>query len=214
MARLFLVFVLSMCCVVATAQNHMRIHHKVGGHSDVAIEQIDSITFVDGDEGLAEEVGLTDSWLWGSQEQGYYELLTFNEDHTYAGYDYYFAYDFETITYGWWAQIGAILSLQSNGYGYNRKYTWFVMGLTENALDVMTKMGRFTYYRLQPEIYSVKVGEDFYACKDGDYYVFTDGVKASDSNGILKGISEGTTYILKYNAESGLIMAYKVIVEK
>jgi hypothetical protein len=86
------------------------------------------------------------------------------------------------------------------------------MGLTENALDVMTKMGQFTYYRLQSEIYSIKVGEELYACKDGDYYVFTDGVKVSDNNGKLKGISEGTTYILKYDADSESILAYKVVV--
>ena len=36
------------------AQTHMRIHYKDGEHSDVPIEQIDSITFVNGDEGLAE----------------------------------------------------------------------------------------------------------------------------------------------------------------
>ena len=32
------------------AQTHMRIHHKGGGHSDVPIEQMDSITFVDGSD--------------------------------------------------------------------------------------------------------------------------------------------------------------------
>ena len=87
-------------------------------------------------------------------------------------------------------------------------------GLTENALEVMTQMGNFIYYRIQPEVYSLRVGEESYACKDGDYYVFADGVKVLDDEGKLKGICEGTTYILKYNAESGLIMAYKVIVEK
>lgn len=61
-------------------------------------------------------------------------------------------------------------------------------------------------------MYSLKIGKELYACKDGDYYVFTDGVKVLDSNGKLKGISEGTTYILKFDAESGLILAYKVIV--
>ena len=195
------------------SQTHMRIHHKGGGHSDVPIEQIDSITFVDGDEGQAEEVELMDCWLWGDKESGYYELLTFNDDKTYTSYDNYFTYGFDTMTYGWYFRYGNLITLQSNGFGYNRKYTWYVLGLTENALDVMTKMGQFTYYRLQSEIYSIKVGEESYACKDGDYYVFTDGVKVSESNGKLKGKSEGTTYILKYSAKSDLIMAYKVKVE-
>lgn len=82
MVRLFLVLALSMCCVFATVQTHMRIHHKGGGYSDVPIEQIDSITIVDGDESLDEEVELTGSWLWGDAEAGYYELLTFNDDYT------------------------------------------------------------------------------------------------------------------------------------
>ena len=191
----------------------MRIHHKGGGHSDVPIEQIDSITFVDSDDVKAEEVEFTGSWLWGDVDAGYYELLTFNDDNTYTGYDNYFSYGFDTMTYGRYFRNGAMLTLQSNGFGYNRRYNWYVIGLTENALEVMTKMGQFTYYRLQSEIYSIKVGEKSYACKDGDYYVFTDGVKISESNGKLKGMSEGTTYILKYSAKSDLIMAYKVKVE-
>ena len=213
MKRLFSLLVLIIISVVVYAQTHMRIHHKGGGHSDVPIEQIDSITFVDGDEGQAEEVELTGCWLWGDKEAGYYELLTFNDDKTYAGYDNYFTYGFDTMTYGWYFRNGAMLTLQSNGFGYNRRYNWYVIGLTENALEVMTKMGQFTYYRLQSEIYAIKVGEKSYACKDGDYYVFTDGVKISESNGKLKGMSEGTTYILKYSAKSDLIMAYKVKVE-
>lgn len=198
--------------VAVYAQTHMRIHYKSGGHADVPIEQIDSVTFVDGDEGQAEELELVGNWLWGDRVAGYYELLTFNDDNTYTGYDNYIMYGFDTMTYGWYFRYGNLLTLQSNGFGYNHKYTWFVMGLTENALDVMTKMGQFTYYRLQSEIYSIKVGEELYACKDGDYYVFTDGVKVSDNNGKLKGISEGTTYILKYDAESESILAYKVVV--
>lgn len=83
----------------------MRIHYKNGGHSDVAIEQVDSITFIKGGDVPAAEVSLIGSWLWGSQEQGYYELLTFNGDHTYTGYDNYFSYGFDTMTYGWWAHI-------------------------------------------------------------------------------------------------------------
>lgn len=199
-------------CNQVIAQSHMRIHHKGGRHSDVPIEQIDSITFVNGDEGMDKEGELVGSWLWGDAEAGYYELLTFNDDNTYTGYDNYFTYGFDTMTYGWYYGYGSLVTLKSNGFGYNRKYTWLVMGLTENVLDVMTKMGRFTYYRLQPEIYSIKVGEESYVCKDGDYYIFTDDVKVADNNGKLKGISEGTTYILKYDAEFGLILAYKVVV--
>ena len=73
-----------------SAQAHMRIHHKGGGHSDVPIAQIDSITFVDSDDMHVEEVKLTGSWLWGNAETGYYESLTFNKDKTYTCYDNYF----------------------------------------------------------------------------------------------------------------------------
>ena len=44
------------------------------------------------------------------------------------------------MTNGWYAQVGTMPTLQSNGLGYNRRYNWFVMGLTENALDVMTRV--------------------------------------------------------------------------
>ena len=107
----------------------------------MAIEQIDSITFVDESDVSQVEGSLTGSWLWGDADADYYELLTFNEDKTYTGYDNYFTYGFDTMTYGWYAQVGAMLTLQSNGFGYNRRYNWFVKGLTGNALDVMTKMG-------------------------------------------------------------------------
>lgn len=106
-----------------------------------------------------------------------------------------------------------MLNLWSNGYGYRRTYRWFVTALTENAMEVMTQMGGFTYYRIQSEVYSLRVGEESYDCNEADYYVFTDGTKVTDIDGRkLKGISEGTTYILRYNAASGLIMAYKVLV--
>lgn len=213
MKRIFSFLIVYITVVAAYAQAHMRIHHNGGGHSDVPIEQIDSITFVDGDEGLAKEVELTGSWLWGDKETGYYELLTFNDDKTYTGYDNYFTYGFDTITYGWYFQNGAILTLQSNGFGYSRRYNWYVMGLTENVLDVMTKMGQFTYFKLQPEIYTIKVGEESYICEDGDYYVFYDSIKVLATDGKLKGVSEGTTYILKYNAKLEWIMAYKVKVK-
>lgn len=68
MKRLFSLLIVYITVVAGYAQTHMRIHHNGGGHSDVPIEQIDSITFVDGDEGQAEEVELTGCWLWGNSE--------------------------------------------------------------------------------------------------------------------------------------------------
>ena len=155
------------CHAVAFSQTHMRIHHKDGGQSDVTTEQIDSITFVDGGDLPVNEGNLVGSWLWGVADAGYYELLTFNDDKTYTGYDNYFTYGFDTMTYGWYAQVGAMLTLQSNVFGYNRRYNWFVMGLTENALDVMTRMGRFTYYRLQLEVIHLQAGGKPLGCDGG-----------------------------------------------
>lgn len=189
----------------------MRIHHKGGEHSDVPIEQIDSITFVDSDDVQAEEVKLTGSWLWGDTEAGYYELLTFNDDNTYTGYDNYFAYGFDTTTYGWYFRQGNLLMLQSNGSGYNRKYTWFITGLTENALEVMTKMGQFTYYKLQPETIMLHVGESL-ECENGNSFVFADGVVARITGNKLVGLSKGTTYVQKKISNTN-ILSYKVVVE-
>ena len=207
------IFIIIIFCSESFAQNTMLINYKGGSISEVPIERIDSITFVEKNE-EAQEVPLFGEWFWGSKEKGYYEVLTFNEDRTYTGYDYYLDYVFDTWTYGTYMVNCIMLNLWSNGYGYRRTYRWYVTGLTENALEVMTQMGSFIYYRIQPEVYSLKVGEELYLCKDDDYYVFVDGVKVLGHDGKLKSVSEGTTYILKYNAESGLIMAYKVIVEK
>ena len=201
------------CYAVAFSQTHMRIHHKGGGHSDVAIEQIDSITFVDGSDLPVNEGNLVGSWLWGDAEAGYYELLTFNEDKTYTGYDNYFTYGFDTMTYGWYAQVGSMLTLQSNGIGYNRRYNWFVMGLTGNALDVMTRMGRFTYYRLQPEVLHLQVGGESLECDNDDNFVFADGVVVRITDGKLQGVSRGTTYVQKYVVDTNGIVGYKVEVE-
>ena len=126
------------------AQNTMRIHYKDGTRGDVPIEQIDSITFVDDEGGEGEEVQvkeLTGSWLWGNVAQGYYELFTFNADKTYIGYDNYFTYGFDTMTYGYYSVYGAMLNLWSNGFGYQHRYNWFITALTENALGVMTNDG-------------------------------------------------------------------------
>ena len=206
-----LVFTMGVCGI--HAQTHMRIHHKGGGHSDVAIEQIDSITFVDGSEPLENEGSIVGSWLWGDTEAGYYELLTFNEDRTYTGYDNYFTYGFDTMTYGWYMQMGSMLTLQSNGFGYNRHYNLYVMGLTENALDVMTKMGRFVYYRLQPEVLHLQVGGEPLVYENGDSFVFADGVAARIVEGGLQGVTKGSTYVQMHIAETDCIVAFKVLIE-
>ena len=194
------------------AQDTMRIHYKGGEHSDVATEQVDSITFVKGGDVPTADVSLVASWLWGSQEQGYYELLTINDDHTYTGYDNYFTYGFDTMTYGWWTQIGAMITLQSNGFGYQRRYNWYITELTENALGVMTKMGPFTYYKLQPETLRLQVNGTL-TCEDGDSFVFADGITVAIQDKKLVGLATGVTYIQKYVADCDAIFSYKVIVE-
>lgn len=199
--------------LVCQAQNTLRIHFKNGGHSDVAIEQVDSITFIKGDDTPAAEVSLVGTWLWGNQEQGYYELLTINDDHTYTGYDNYFTYGFDTMTYGWWTQIGAMITLQSNGFGYQRRYNWYLTELTENALGVMTKMGPFTYYKVQPETLHLKVNGAPLTCEGDDAFVFADGVVVAIQENKLVGLIAGTTYIQKRIAATNTILAYKVIVE-
>lgn len=196
---------------VCQAQDTMRIHYKNGGHSDVAIEQVDSITFVKGDDTPVAEISLIGAWMWGNQEQGYYELLTINDDHTYTGYDNYFLYGFDTITYGWWAQVGAMITLQSNGFGYYRRYNWYITELTENALGVMTKMGPFTYYKVQPDTLSLQVNGTL-RCEEGDLFIFADGVRATIQDNKLVGLMHGETYIQKYIAASKRIVSYKVVV--
>ena len=214
MNKLYVLLILSVfLCHKMIAQTTMCINYKDGSVYEVPIERIDSITFIEKKD-AQNEATLIGEWLWGSKEKGYYEVLTFNEDRTYTGYDYYLEYGFDTWTYGTYMANGVILNLWSNGYGYRRMYRWFVSTLTENALEVMTQMGSFIYYRVQSGTYSLKVGEESHECLDGEYYVFTDGAKVSDNEGKLKGIAEGVSYILKYDIKSGLIMAYKVIVVK
>ena len=68
---------LLLCSVSLAAQNTMRVHHKDGRVQDIAIEEIDSVTFVDSDDVPpypADDATITGGGLWGSQEQGYYEL--------------------------------------------------------------------------------------------------------------------------------------------
>lgn len=208
--------VIILCCllglsIACSAQNNMRIHYKGGAVSDIPVEEIDSITFVQ-KETPAEELTLIGSWFWGCQEQGYYELLTINDDHTYTGYDNYFSYGFDLMTYGWWAQIGAMITLQSNGFGYQSRYNWYITELTENALGVMTKMGPFTYLKLQTETLRVSINGTI-TCEEGESFVFADGVTVAIQGNTIYGLKPGETYIQKRIAESNVILSYRVIVE-
>lgn len=107
---LFLLSVIALCGV-CYAQGFMHVYYKNGTLVDIPIEEIDSLTFSDKSETEQQSVGvtLTGSWLWGSVEAGYYELLTFNPDNTYTGYDNYFSYGFDSMTYGWYANRGRCL---------------------------------------------------------------------------------------------------------
>ena len=212
MKRLYSIIILTLASIAIYAQTHIRIHHKGGGHSDVVVEQIDSITFVDGQDVPDSGGILVGSWLWGNADAGYYELLTFNDDKTFMGYDNYFTYGFDSTTYGWYMHYGSMLSLQSNGFGYNRRYNWFLIGLTDNALDVMTKMGRFIYYKLSPDIIQLEVNGPSVECENGDYYIFTDNVIVGIVDNALQGLSEGTTYIQKYSSSTNTIVSHKVVV--
>ena len=193
------------------AQNTMRIHNIDGSVYEIPIEDVDSISFVEKDIEQQQTL-LVGEWLWGNQDQGYYEVLTFNEDKTFTGYDNYFSYGFDTMTYGFYSQNGAMLTLWSNGFGYNRHYNWYVMGLSDNALEVMTKMGPFTYYKLQPCTIRLKVGESL-ACNEGESFIFADSVVAKIENEKLIGISFGMTYIEMFITASNTILAYMVFVE-
>ncbi len=211
---LWTIFTATLFISESYAQTHMRIHLKGGDHSDIPIEQIDSITFVDGGDAYTDETGLAGSWLWGNTESGYYELLTFNEDKTYTGYDNYFAYGIDTTTYGWYGLYGTLLTLQSNGFGYRRRYQWYMMGVTDNALDVMTKTGRFVYYKLRSETITLKVGGSPYICDAGESFIFSDEVITHiEGKDKLYGISKGITYIQKCHTDSETIYSYKVVVE-
>lgn len=208
-----LIYTLLMMCLFTgiEAQNTVRIHYKDGGYADVPMAKIDSLTFIKAEAEETEEATLIGSWLWGKQGADYYELLTFNQDHTYTGYDNYYTYGFDTQTYGWYSYYGAMLTLQSNGFGYNRRYNWFVTTLTANALEVMTKMGPFTYYRLQKAVIRLQTGQRL-SCEAGASFVFADGIVAKIDDEKLVGLVAGTTYILKKSAE-GMILAYQVVVE-
>ena len=205
-----LLFVFLNLLPMVCAQN-LRIHHKSGTVYDIPIEQIDSVTFVE-KEIPEESVSLTGSWLWGSKERGYYELITFDDDNTYVAYDNYFMDGFNTMTYGWYLEYGNLLTLQSNGFGYNRKYTWLVTGLTENALEVMTKMGPFVYYKLQPEVITINKDEEVGSPEEGTI-VFADGIVVKATDKKLLGLVEGSTYVLIKRSSDDKIVAYKIVVK-
>ena len=74
----------------------------------------------------------------------------------------------------------------------------------------MTRMGSFTYYKLQGDTLRFQKGS-YLTCGDDESYVFADGVIARIEENRLVGLSPGTTYILKNVANS--IYAYCVIIE-
>jgi len=189
------------------AQNTLRVNYNNGTQADIPLADIASLSFVNTTTDTATIVG---SWLWGSLSEGYYELLTFNADKTYTGYDNFFEYGFDTQTYGLYSFYGAMLTLLSNGVGYQRRYNWYVATLTANALSVMTRMGPFTYYSMKPDVIHLHTGETIEP-DTGDTFVFADGVVAAINKDCLVACSPGTTYILKSTAS--LIHAYKVVVE-
>lgn len=211
---LFIILLMLWYIVPIVAQNTMRIHYKDGNKQDISISQIDSITFVEKDSYDEEKsASLTGSWLWANKEAGYYELLTFNEDYTYTGYDYYFSYGFDTQTYGWYSLYGNMLTLQSNGFGYRRRYNWYIRSLTDNAFEVMTNMGAYTYYKLQQETIYIQESGTSVLLDKGNSIVFVDGVIIKAEGNQIVGISKGTTYILVSLAEQDKIVAYKVVVK-
>ncbi len=195
------------------AQNVMQITYKDGSVAEIPVERIDSITFIEKTTIPTTVATLEGRWFWGKTQAGYCELLTINADRTYTGYDLYLDYGFDSQTYGTWTQNGIMLNLWSNGYGYKRMYRWFIMGLTENALEVMTQMGNFIYYRVQPEVIRLTAGGAPLAAGSDEQFVFADGIYASIADGQLKGLRAGTTYVQRLTISTNTIKAYQVIVE-
>lgn len=210
-------YVFTIACLLTTGkslcQTDIRVYFHNGHNEDFPIEEIDSISFVDKDDETHTEISLLGSWLYGSTEMGYYELLTFNEDRSYLGYDNYFTYGLETETFGWYFDMGNMLTLQSNGFGYQRTHRWFVTSRTKNALEVMTQMGRFVYYKLQNEVIHLSVSSSPFVCKNGEECIFADGVIVKVSHNQLVGLTEGISYVLILQSATNTIMAYKVVVE-
>ena len=207
---LYITICLTVLCMSAYAQNTLRIHYKNGTTADVTIADVDSLSFVEKTSEPATAT-LAGSWFWGSVEAGYYELATFNTDNTFTAYDNMFSFGYETSAYGWYSQLGNMLVMRAYGYGYLRRYNWFVSTLTDNQLTVITEMGPFTYYRLQPDVIYMKLG-DTLPLTQGETLVFADGVTLQSANNSLKALLPGTTYILKSITATVQTWGYKVVV--
>ena len=206
---LYITICLTVLCISAYAQNTLRIHYKNGTTADVTIADVDSLSFVEKTSEPATAT-LAGSWFWGSVEAGYYELATFNTDNTFTAYDNMFSFGYETSAYGWYSQLGNMLVMRAYGYGYLRRYNWFVSTLTDNQLTVITEMGPFTYYRLQPDVIYMKVG-DTLPLSQGETLVFADGVTLQAANNSLKALLPGITYILKSITATGQTWGSKVV---
>ncbi len=201
-----------LCSTALTAQDAMRVHCNDGTELVVPVSQIDSVTFT-GNAALPEDTQLTGCWLWGDKDAGYYELLTFNGDGSYTAYDNFFTYGYDTTTYGRYSWKGNMITLQSGGFGYQRIYRWFVTGLAAGALEVMTRMGQYTYYRLQTEVLYLSPDEPCNVLSEDDTIIFADGVIAgTDKDGRLKGLAQGTTYVLVLTKQDK-VLAYKTVVK-
>lgn len=143
-----LLFIMQLCgALTLSAQNTMRVSLKDGTCVEIPVTNINRVTFVTIEEGEQQSVSLVGTWYWESPEQGYSETLTFNADGSFTCIDRYFAYGFDSSTYGTYYFFGSMLNIHSNGYGYSRYYQWMVTELTESKLTVMTKTGSFTYTR-------------------------------------------------------------------
>ncbi len=199
----------TMLPAMALAQNTMRITYKDGTIQNVDITRVDSIIFVDM-EPKPQDASITGDWMWGGLREGYYEVISFSTGRTFTAEDCYFAYGYTNHTYGTYTYSGIQLNLFSNGIGYKRMNRWFVTYLSDNELEVMTQMGSFTYYRLQPETIRLEAGKDRLSCEAGEVWAFADLTTAGIEDGQLVGLQPGTTYVQKYNTADNTTKAYKV----
>lgn len=208
--KIFLIALLAaLPPVLATAQNTMRINYKDGTVQNVDITRVDSITFVEMDL-KPQEASIVGEWMWGGLQEGYYEVIRFDQERTFTAEDCYFSYGFTNHTYGTYTYSGIQLNLLSNGIGYKRMNRWFVTYPSDNELEVMTQMGSFTYYRLQPETIRLKAWKDRLACEEGEVWSFADLTTAGIEDGQLVGLQPGTTYVQKLNTADNTTKAYKV----
>jgi hypothetical protein len=214
MKKLLLSLLLLLPLSAAVAQTSLSLHYKDGSRADVPLADVDSITFTPTAADPSGQATLAGSWLWGSRERGYYELLTFNADYTYTGYDRYLDYGFDTQTFGFYSTYGTLLTLWSNGFGYQWRYQWFVTALTANALSVVTRSGPFTYYRLQPGVIRLSLSAQPLSLGQGVTLLFTDGVTVTATgDGRLRPLATGTTYIIHRTEATNTAWAAMVVVE-